>query len=628
VIFTHRHKFIVFSALLCFYGQLKAADNTEKITVTGSHIKHNSTKNMPRVSIDSDTIAALAPNSLADVLRTVPGIDIFEQGGLGGLTFLSLRGGDPNFAVIIVDGVKVNDPTNSRGGAFDLGTIDPASIKQIDIYYGSFSTIYGSDALAGVISITTHGPIANERGRASIKWGANNMLGGAIDLHANLAKVAHLSVTGSVLNKDDSSFGDAYKRKVLSSALKSTDNSDTRWQLGFYYADGQSAMFPEDSGGDRLALLRQPEKRDYTQQNFSAAVLQQINEKLNINLNSAHSERKEDIANPGIAEGVLDGVPAIDSISQYQRFDISATATYEIFDNHVIALGASLANEQGSMDSTIDFGFPVPANYTLKRDSKSIFVEAALTPFDKLNLRASARYDDAEQLSINTNRFTANYQLSETSSMSAEYSEGFKLPSFFALAHPFVGNALLKPETSKNYDVTVNKRYIEQQASIRFSLYQNTYSELVDFDPILFTNINRAKVRARGAEFYVNLQPSENIKVSGHITYNQVDTFADNVVMRRRPKWKSGMQLSYQILNNWSLLSQLTYNNGYNDSSIATGMVDITGFMRIDMSTRWKVNPDITVNLHLKNLLDDDSEQAIGFNNAGRSISLSIAKRF
>jgi iron complex outermembrane receptor protein/vitamin B12 transporter len=608
---------------------------TEVITVTGTHIADTSNQErLAKVVINADEIAALAPNSFADVLRGVPGVDISEQGGLGGLTFLSIRGGDPNFVTILIDGVKVNDPTNSRGGAFDLGTLDPSLIAQVEIFYGSHSTVFGSDALSGVISIQTKGVEEGKLGTVSLKTGSNNSLGGTFHLGTLLADFAQLSISGSVQDGDDSYFGDSFKRQQIITSIKSTHLTDKKWELGLFFTDGESATFPEDSGGDKLSVIRTPETLDYQQTNFNANLQHQFNNALRLDLKSAWSERKEDISSPGIAPGMLDGVPAIDSISNYQRVDISTTASYQYTNNIAIALGAAFAEDDGGMVSIIDFGFPAPADYMLQRTTESVFAEVGYDPTESLNFTMALRHDETDgsnesaDIKVSTHRFISRYHFNSTTDISMQYSEGFKLPSFFAVGHPFVGNPELKPELSENYDITLNHQLLNNKLTTTVSLYQNTFTDLVDFDPIAFINVNRSKVEATGAELSFAYNASDEIYISGHITYNETDTFDSDVKLRRRPKLKSGLLINYQPTDGLSLNARITFNDNYYDSSIPTGLVKMDSYHRVDLSAAWSIREDIILRFNANNLLDDAYEEAVGFSNMGQSFTVSISKGF
>ena len=108
-------------------------DSIPELIVTGTIVSEEAILNsVPRTSLDLEDITALQPITVSDLLRTIPGVDVTQQGGEGGLTLVSMRGGDPNFTVVMLDGVKVDDPTNSRGGGFDFSGLDPLMIERID----------------------------------------------------------------------------------------------------------------------------------------------------------------------------------------------------------------------------------------------------------------------------------------------------------------------------------------------------------------------------------------------------------------------------------------------------------------------------------------------------------------
>ena len=107
------------------------------------------------------------PRQLADILRRVAGVHMDQVGGRGGTGSLYLRGADPNYTLVLVDGVRVNDPTNARGGSFDSSTFDVADIERVEIARGPYSAVYGGDALAGVVNIVTRrAPPRRRRGVA------------------------------------------------------------------------------------------------------------------------------------------------------------------------------------------------------------------------------------------------------------------------------------------------------------------------------------------------------------------------------------------------------------------------------------------------------------------------------
>jgi vitamin B12 transporter len=123
--------------------------------------------------------AGISP-SVVDALRFVPGLHVVQEGAPGGRAALSLRGLDPNHVVVLVDGVRVNDPTNSRGGSFDPSTLALVDIEKIEIVRGPLSSIHGADALAGVVQIVTRRVEADAplRGRGRVRGGRVPFAGG------------------------------------------------------------------------------------------------------------------------------------------------------------------------------------------------------------------------------------------------------------------------------------------------------------------------------------------------------------------------------------------------------------------------------------------------------------------
>ena len=614
---------------IAIFSSHAKAENIEVFQVTGSHINATDlSEGIPNITLTSKDIQALAANSFADVLRGLPGVDISQQGGMSGLTFLSIRGGDPNFVTVLINGVKVNDPTNSRGGAFDLGTLDPSIIEKVDIFYGSFSTVYGSDALAGVLSIQTKQTEGERTIAASAKTGNHGAKGASVNIGLPIGDIANFNISGSWQDGDNSTFGDAFARKELISTIKSNQDAKTQWHISGFYAQGEGQYFPEDSGGDRLAVISTPETRDYSQTNIAARIRHPFSDKLNVTIDGSSSTRKEQLSSPGIAQGILDSVPSIDSDTDYQRTDISSTVNYQFSEQVSSAVGLTFTDEEGGMRSVIDFGVLIPADYSLDRQTKSAFAEVAIKPSQTSSIIAGIRHDKTDMLSVSTKRILANLQLHQNTKVSAQYSEGFKLPSFFSLGHPLAGNSELRPEQSKNIELSVSQLAIQKALSTRLSIYQNTYTDLVDFDPEAFTSVNRSKVRVRGAEISSSYDPSNDLNLMAQISYTNINTFEPDLNLRRRPKYKGSMKASYQVIPALNLTARYTINDGYFDSSVPTGALELDGFNQLDVSAHWQTQGNIAWRLHINNLLDSDHEQAIGFSNTGPNITARISTQF
>ena len=132
---------------------------TEELIVTGSYNPVTNEQLSSSVSvINKEQLLQLSSNNVVDALRQIPSLWVEEQGGPGGITSIALRGAEANHTIVLLDGAQLYDPTNTRGGAFDLNSLNIESIERIEIIRGAQSAVYGSDALAGVIHIITQTP--------------------------------------------------------------------------------------------------------------------------------------------------------------------------------------------------------------------------------------------------------------------------------------------------------------------------------------------------------------------------------------------------------------------------------------------------------------------------------------
>src|SRR5215510_3985171 len=139
-----------------------------EIVVTGSRVATPPDDVAANVTVLSrEDFDLEKPTQLADILQRVAGLHVDQVGGRGGTGSLYMRGADPNYTLVLIDGVRVNDPTNARGGSFDFSTLDVADIERVEIARGPYSAVYGGDALAGVINIVTR-QAAREKTTASL----------------------------------------------------------------------------------------------------------------------------------------------------------------------------------------------------------------------------------------------------------------------------------------------------------------------------------------------------------------------------------------------------------------------------------------------------------------------------
>ena len=259
--------------LLAANGGVALPAPQPEIIVTGSRVATTADDIAANITVlKREDFDVEKPAKLSDILRRVAGVHVDQVGGRGGTGSLYMRGADPNYTLVLVDGVRVNDPTNARGGSFDFSALDIADVERVEIARGPYSAVYGGDALAGVINIVTrHAPA--EKGYASA-----DAMGGAYDSHE-----ISVNTGGPVAGGDwNMGFSDSHEGELVrgnefdsqrvSGSFDFGLGGDTTVNVSGRYSETERAGFPDDSGGYEFAEIRDVEEREAKEKVFGAGI--------------------------------------------------------------------------------------------------------------------------------------------------------------------------------------------------------------------------------------------------------------------------------------------------------------------------------------------------------------------
>jgi outer membrane receptor protein involved in Fe transport len=587
------------------------------IVVTASRTADGPVAGVSRV--DAGDIARLQPATLLESLNDVAGVRAFSTGGIGGGSFLSIRGGEPNFTLVLVDGIRLNDPTNSRGGAFDFFAIDPALVERIEVARGAVSAVHGSDALSGVVNIRLRAPMPGDTG-LSARASASSAGDAGAGLGLNHGwQSGGLLASASWFDSGGLDRGsDLERRQALARLEQRAGGFDLR-ALGLY-AHVDRATFPEDSGGPLFAVNR---ARETGEMELRAGAFTAQRGRSSISL--AYSQQTSEADTPAIAPGALDGVPALTAATRFSRFEATGAAGFARGPS-TATLGAAYLRESGRSEGTIDFGFPLPVSFALMRTTRSAFAEAALRPAPGLTLNLAGRYDDVAHGPHRwTGRAAFAWQPGAAGpAVFARIGTGYKLPSFYALGHPLIGNPALRPERSRNLEAGIEWTRPGGD-TLRFTLFDNRFRDLIDFDPILFAIVNRDRVRARGAELEGRWRPGPRLALAGALTWLDLDSATP---LRGRPRWQGSLRAAWQASASLELNAALRANSHFNDSSIPTGLVIAAGHAEADLGLRYRLTGALTLDAALRNLTDSHYQDAVGFPAPGRLLRATLSAAF
>ena len=600
---------------------MAAAPADDSIVVTASR-----TEDAPAglSVVEAAEIERMQPASLLEALDEVAGVRAFSTGGAGGRSFLSIRGGEPNFTLVLLDGIRLNDPTNSRGGGFDFFALDPSLVERIEVARDPVSAVHGSDALAGAVNIRLRAPAAGgQRLTARAQAGSEGDVGLGAGFETGW-RDGGLLAAGSWYDSGSLTAGSSLERRQGLARLRHRLGGYEARLLGLYGHAGRSA-FAEDSGGPRLAVNRERERGDAELVAAGLSVRRAGDARIRPNLSLAWSRQKDRSVTPAIAPGVLQGTPALSADSLFTRFE--AIADLGVGRGPLVATaGAALLRESGRSDGTIDFGFPLPAGFDFARTTRSAFAEASLRPGGGFGFNLAVRFDDVAGGGQRwTKRAAASWRpASGGPALFARAGEGYKLPSFYALAHPLIGNPALRPERSRNFEAGAELAGAKGDF-VRVALFSNRFRDLIDFDPATFATVNRDRVKAEGAEIEGRWRPAAALSLAGALSWLDLDS---PTPLRGRPRWQGSLRAAWQASAALELNAAVRFNSDYFDSSIPTGPIRADGHEEADLGLRWRLPERFTLTAALRNVTGERYEDAVGFPAPGRVLRATVAAEF
>jgi vitamin B12 transporter len=604
------------ATLLLNAAPLFAQQNTiEQVIITGAYNPLAIEQVSSSVSVvDREMLVQLNKTNLADVLQSVPGVLIEQQGGPGGLAVASIRGGESNYTLVMIDGVAMNDPGNSRGGAFDLNSINVDSIERIEIVRGPQSAIYGADALAGVINIISLRPQQGHQQSLLAMIGDEGFQqGGFSALGAN--DQVDYSLQARVRDSGEPVDGSRAEDSEMNLRLgwRPTDAHSITGNVRYF--DGERSNYPEQSGGPEFATSPALDYTDYTDKSAALGWQFQVTGYWKSHMQGTYYQRSESFQSPGIAP--YSAIPANGADTDFERQQMSWINTIGQQGKLWTNIGLEKRKEEGDSRGYLDFGFLVPTDFSLDRSTDSAFIDVNAQMNEKLLLQASIRNDDTDGFSSETsNRIGLRYQLSESIALRTNYGDGYKLPSFFALGHPLVGNADLKPEKVDSWDAGIAWQ-VSNQFTTSIDYFTNDYRDPIDFDSELFSNVNREQIKTSGVEWQAQWNSVDNrLGLRGNATYTDIDVKDSASVLTGRPQWRVGVAAHWQFSDN--LRTSLDYQQVGEQfaTSQHTGeatLHELDNYQRLDANLFWSVSDSLRMTVSVENLFDNSASTAVGF---------------
>jgi len=625
-----------------------SAETLETVVVTATRTEQPAEKTGASISvISADDLKNQQTVALVDILRQVPSLMVNRNGGIGQPASISLRGAEAGQTVVLIDGVRVNDPsTTDDSAAAALGDLLTNNIARVEVLRGPQSTLYGSDAIGGVIDIisrrggdtpldleasleggsfgTFHANMAANGTAGSVEYGAAlnyftttgisaadsrngnsepdgyRNYGATFNVRVHLSDSISADARGYFTNghdRFDDNFGGPPDFLVADSNANNTNDLKTGY-LGVN-ADLLGGMFH-----NRLALIVSQSARQFFDSAFDI-----------IHLNSDDFSSVVRLEYQGIVD-----------------FDPDTQATF----------GAETQESTFKGDAFSSFS-PTQTNTGHDRLT-GYYLQGQKTLFGQLTVTAGIRLDDDEQFGTHTSlKFNGAWQVPDTDlTLRANYGDGFRAPSLFQEFGPNSNPiAKLKPETAHGWEVGADQRLWNDGLVVSLTYFERHTENQIDFQncnaptdapgcpqrlDVFGYYVNIDKTRATGVEATADVRLGDTLDAA----FNWTDMSALNVLtgldLPRRPQNLASAAITWRPLPATTLGGSVTYQGKrFNDAANLTPLTSNTTvnlFASYDLTRNWQLFGRID------NLFNDRTEQITGFGVPGIAAYAGVRAAF
>jgi vitamin B12 transporter len=582
-------------------------------------------------------------STVSDALRIVPGLNVVQTGGPGGQTSVFIRGTNSNHVKVFIDGVDVSDPSTPNG-AFDFAHLLTGDVERIEILRGPQSGLYGSDAIGGVISITTKKGEGPPKVKVSIEGGSfgtfnqNGSLSGSQGAFNYAFNVVHYRTTNTwvtptnILGPGETRNPDSYDNRTYSTRL-GVDLADN-FALNFIgrYTDAQKLF----TGDNFVAFPPIPEAMRDTQVNHNSfargeAVWSLFDGKFKNTFGTSYTNNWNWNFNPNPDSFTPFGVVATPTKNVGEKTTYDWRGELKVLPGQTVVLGLEDQTQKLRTDSTLTAD-GVPFLTTEHKKDKAGWVELQSQFFDRFYVVSNGRYDDDSSFGPHrTWRVAPAFIVPVTATkLKGTYGTGFKAPTLNELFvnNPAIGqvaNPNLRPEISHGYDYGFEQPLFNDRVSFGATYYRNQITDLIttQFNPTTFTFVymNIGQADTHGYEAFAAAVLNNRFKVRTDYTYTNTRDLSTNLGLLRRPAHKVSGTAVWTPMDNLSISAQVVHVSSWvdvnRDTAVFIPRLDAPAYTAVNLAANYDVTKNLTVFAHADNLFNERYQNPYGFDRPG-----------
>lgn len=561
--------------------------------------------------------------TVGEVLRSVPGVDVVRSGGAGGNTVVFLRGANSEHTLVLIDGVEANNPITPNR-AFNFADLSTENVERIEIVRGAQSTLYGSDALGGVVNIITRRGSGAPTGEVSVEGGSYSTFtertavrggGSSYDYSFGFSRNDSGGISAADAG-DGNSEHDRYGSSAFSVRAGGAPSDTIDLDATFRYESARSDI--DDSGGiggddpNRIVLNDNLFTRGQATVSFLDGRLQQI-------WGIGYSDQRfEDNDDPNPTQ------PNERLRSDYDgsRLKLDVQHNLILTDAATVILGLETEEEKGSSSyrSMSEYG---PFDTFLPEQSARTaggYTQLGLDLGDDLSSTFGIRVDDHDEFGNTvTWRIAPTYRIEQTSTkVAATVGTGYKAPSLFQLYSEY-GFAELQPEESLSLDASLEQS-IGRGVSIGATWYRNDFDNLITFDPNTFVFSNIAAATTQGVETFVSAEIEKGVDVRLSYTYLDSEDDATGEALLRRARHKAAAELTFDLAEGLSTTMSGIFVGVRDDNDFSTypaTRTTLASYFVVNAAMTYQIAKGVNLFARAENIFDREYQEVLGYGSLG-----------
>ena len=631
-------------AFLCCCAAARADDPSplEPVVVTATRLEQPISRIGNSLTlISADEVRDSQKTVLSDLLATTPGVTVSRNGGLGGTTFLRIRGAETDQTVVLFDGVKLNDPS-SPGGGFDFANLVTNDFARVEVLRGPQSTLWGSQAIGGVVNIITPEPKGPLSGSLSAEGGQLGTGMARARLEAGGERLSW-RIGGSYLTSSGVS---AFDRNLGGTEADGFRNLGFNARATYRISDALSAELRSiwsksrfDFDGYAPPLYNFGDTNEYGDVeelvSYAGLNLQSFEGrwKNRLGVSYTNTDRKDFNRDLAIAE-------TFNALGRNRRVEWQSTLLVSQTWQAVFGLESERSNFRTASPADFDPN-PVPLRAATRIDS--VYGELQATPVAPLSLTLGLRHDDHSTFGGHTTpRAALAWTLAPATILRASYGEGFKAPTLYQLYSPY-GNLALRPEEARGWDAGIEQKLADGHVDLSATYFHRNTRNMVDFvscfgagDPRcaaqpfgFYDNLQRTS--AKGVELSAMARAGERLRLSLNYTHTDArnatpgsGNFGLELARRARDTINAGIDYRWPVALTTSLSAQYV-GRTFNDAANTT---ELHAYTLLDVRAAYELSKTLSLYARVENALDKQYETTGGYGSPGRSVSAGLRTSF